>query len=70
MKIAGIQSSNPKKVESSLIKLRQIYETSKIFHKFWDLFVHIGGKFMKIDAKYHSLNKMKNVGLIFKKLQK
>jgi len=67
MKIGDVQSSNPQKIESSLIKLRRTYATNSIFRKFWDLFVLISGKIMKIDAKYHSLKKMMNIGLIFKK---
>ena len=67
MKFADVQSSNPQKIESVLIKLRKNYVENSIFRKIWDLFVRISGFIMKIDAKYHSLKKMRNIGLIFKK---
>jgi len=67
MKIADIQSSNPQKVEASLIKLRTLYSTYLIFRKIWNLIVAISARIMKLDAKFHSLNKMMNIGLLFEK---
>lgn len=67
MKIADIQSVNPKKTEENLIKLRNWYKSDIIFRVFWDIIVNIGAKLMKIDAKYHSLKKVMNIAFIFKK---
>lgn len=65
MKIADIQSINPKKTEESLLKLRDHYSSDIIFRKIWDIVVRIGAKLMKVDAKYHSLKKIMNMGMIF-----
>ncbi len=67
MLIADIQSSNPKKIEENLINLRNKFESNIIFRKFWIILVKIMSKFMKIDAKYSSKYKMRNIGLIFMK---
>jgi len=68
MRIADIQSKNPKKVEKSIIDLRKRYESNIIFRKLWDIFVKITSKIMKFDAKYHSLENIMNIAFIFKKL--
>jgi SAM-dependent methyltransferase len=65
MKIADIQSANPNKVEQSLINLREKYETNIFFQKLWNLVVNLLSKFMKIDAKYTRINKIRNIGLLF-----
>ncbi|MFW9826077.1 MAG: class I SAM-dependent methyltransferase [Candidatus Thorarchaeota archaeon] len=65
MKIADIQSANPKKVEESIINLREKYERSIIVQKLWNLIVNLLSKFMKIDAKYTSNSKIRNIGLLF-----
>ncbi|MFX0034145.1 MAG: class I SAM-dependent methyltransferase [Candidatus Hermodarchaeota archaeon] len=65
MIIADIQSANPKKVEKNLIDLRKKYESNSIFRKFWNIIVRIFSTFMKIDAKYHSNNRIRNLGLVF-----
>ena len=67
MMIADIQSTNPKKIEENLINLRNKFESNIIFRKFWNILVKIMSKFMKIDAKYSSQYKMRNIGLIFMK---
>ncbi len=68
MRIADIQSSNPKKIEQNIINLRYKYESNIIFRAIWDVIVRILSKFMKIDAKYHSLKKIMNMAFIFKKI--
>jgi len=65
MIIADIQSVNPKKIEENLINLRNKYESNVVFRKFWNIIVRVLSKFMKIDAKYHSYNRIRNLGLIF-----
>ena len=65
MMIADIQSTNPKKIEQNLINLRNIYESNIVFRKFWNGIVNILSKFMKLDAKYNSTNRIRNIGLIF-----
>ena len=67
MRIADIQSSNPEKIEKSLLNLRNRYMSDGRFRKIWDFFVKISSTIMKIDAKYHSLKKAMNIGLIFRK---
>ena len=67
MKIADMQSTNPHKTEQSIMNLRVRYERNFAFRRFWDIFVGILTKFMKLDAKYHSLKKIMNIALIFKK---
>ncbi len=68
MRIADIQSKNPKKVEKSIIDLRKRYESNTMFRKLWNIFVKITSKIMKFDAKYHSLENIMNIAFIFKKL--
>jgi SAM-dependent methyltransferase len=65
MRISQIQSKFPKKTEENLMKLRKRYRSKKIFHKLWDIFVIISTKLMKMDAKYHSIKEIMNVGFIF-----
>jgi len=65
MRIADVQSTNPKKTEINLIKLRKRYSTDATFRKLWDYVVNVSSKVMKIDAKYHSLKKIMNLGLFF-----
>ncbi len=65
MIIADIQSTNPKKIEQSLIQLRNKYESNVLFRKFWNIIVGILSKFMKIDAKFQSNKRIRNLGLIF-----
>ncbi|MFX0155968.1 MAG: class I SAM-dependent methyltransferase [Candidatus Hodarchaeota archaeon] len=65
MIIADIQATNPKKIEESLINLRKKYEFNSTFRKLWNIIVRILSKCMKIDAKYHSLDRIRNLGLIF-----
>ncbi|NVM19059.1 MAG: class I SAM-dependent methyltransferase [Candidatus Lokiarchaeota archaeon] len=65
MIIADIQSTNPKKIEDNLINLRNKYESNTLFRKLWNIIVGILSKFMKIDAKYQSNNRIRNMGLIF-----
>lgn len=65
MKIADIQSANPKKIEESLINLRNKYQSSIGFRSLWNIIVKFLSKLMKIDAKYNSINKIRNIGLIF-----
>jgi SAM-dependent methyltransferase len=65
MRIAEIQSTNPSKVEESIINLRKNYVASVVFRKFWNIIVRFFSYFMKIDAKFHSNNKTRNIGLIF-----
>lgn len=67
MKIADSQASNPEKTENNIQKLRDIYETNPVFKKIWDYVVKISANIMKIDAKYHSLKNVMNIGFIFLK---
>ena len=68
MRIADIQSSNPERIEKSLLNLRNRYMSDGRFRKIWDFFMKISSTIMKIDAKYHSLKKAMNIGLIFRKV--
>ena len=68
MKISLLQSINPKKTEKSLINLRNKYNSNLIFRKIWNLFVKFSSTLMKIDAKYRSPKRMRNMGYIFLKL--
>ncbi len=68
MKISDIQYYNPKKAEENLSRLRERYISDPVFRKFWKIFNKISSRIMKIDAKYGSLKKMMNIGLIFKKI--
>lgn len=65
MIIADIQSTNPKRIEENLINLRNKYESSIVFRKFWNILVRIFSKIMKLDAKYISTSRIRNIGLIF-----
>ena len=65
MKIADIQTTNPKKIEENLLSLRNKYRYSIGFRILWNIIVKFLSKLMKIDAKYNSINKIRNVGLIF-----
>jgi hypothetical protein len=68
MRFSEIQSSNPTKLEESLINLRLKYETNKVFRRFWDYVVKVLSLFMKLDAKYISIQRMMNLALVFKKI--
>lgn len=68
MKIADVQSANPEKTEQSLMNLRKRYASDAAFRKMWNFAIKIGSKVMKLDAKYHSLEKIMNIGFIFIKL--
>lgn len=68
MRIADIQTTNPKKIERKILKLRNRYESNIIFRKIWNIIVTSMAKFMKLDAKYHSLNKIMNLAFIFIKM--
>jgi SAM-dependent methyltransferase len=65
MLIADIQSTNPKKMEKNIINLRDKYESNLIFREFWNIIVKIFSKLMKLDAKYSSNHRIRNIGLIF-----
>jgi len=65
MRIADIQTTNPKKIERKILKLRNRYESNIIFRKIWNIIVTSMAKIMKLDAKYHSLNKIMNLAFIF-----
>ncbi|MFX0044158.1 MAG: class I SAM-dependent methyltransferase [Candidatus Hodarchaeota archaeon] len=65
MRVADIQSSNPKEFEKKILKLRNRYEANTIFRNIWNILVKIMAKIMKLDAKYHSLNKIMNIAFIF-----
>ncbi|MHA2393686.1 MAG: class I SAM-dependent methyltransferase [Promethearchaeota archaeon] len=65
MRIAELQSTNPKKTEQELIKLRDRYNSDVSFQMVWDILQRILSKLMKIDAKYHSQKSMRNIGFIF-----
>ncbi|MFW9940274.1 MAG: class I SAM-dependent methyltransferase [Candidatus Thorarchaeota archaeon] len=69
MRIADIQSSNPKKIEANLLNLRKRYMSDGRFRRIWDFFIKYSSVFMKIDAKYHSLKKAMNIGIIFRKVK-
>ena len=68
MRISDIQSANPEKIESGLINLRKKYEINKLFRICWNIFVKIGSKLMKWDAKYQPIRNIMNIALIFTKL--
>ena len=59
---------NPEKIEKNLLNLRKRYMSDGRFRKIWDFFMKISSTIMKIDAKYHSLKKAMNIGLIFRKV--
>ena len=64
MRIADIQSKNPEKIERGIQKLRDRYTSSLLFRKIWNIIVKIGAKLMKLDANYHSLNRIMNIALL------
>ena len=68
MRVADIQSVNPEKTEESIINLRNRYETSVLFRSFWNIFVKIGSRIMKVDVKYQPLKKIMNIAFIIKKI--
>ena len=68
MRIADIQSTNPNNIEQNIINLRNKYESNFAFRKFWNIIVKFISKLMKLDAKYHSNNRIRNLGLIFTKI--
>jgi SAM-dependent methyltransferase len=68
MRIADIQSSNPEKIETNLLNLRKRYMSDGRFRKIWNFFMRSSSALMKIDAKYHSLKKAMNIGIIFRKV--
>jgi len=67
MRISDIQSLDPEKMEENLIKLRNKFDTSKFFRIIWMIFVWIGAKIMRIDAKHQNPRKIMNIGFIFRK---
>jgi SAM-dependent methyltransferase len=67
MIIADIQSTNPKRIERNLMILRKRYESNVGFRTFWNFIVRILSKLMKFDVKYLNSNRIRNIGLIFKK---
>jgi SAM-dependent methyltransferase len=67
MKLSWIQTANPKKIEASLINLRNRYESSIAFRKLWNIIVNISSKAMKIDAKCQPIKRIMNIGMIFTK---
>jgi len=68
MLVGDIQTTNPRKIEENLITLRNKYESNLIFNKVWNVMVKILSKLMKIDAKFSSKHKIRNLGLIFMKI--
>ena len=67
MKISVIQARYPDKTEEKLIKLRDLYMKSVSFRVFWTLIVKLISKLMKVEAKYQSIKKIMNIGVIIKK---
>jgi len=67
MTFSRLQTINPIKTEKSILKLRSHYISNRIFRRFWDIVNKIVSKLMKIDAKYQSVKKIMNMGLIFQK---
>ncbi|MFX1316097.1 MAG: class I SAM-dependent methyltransferase [Promethearchaeota archaeon] len=67
MRISDIQSTNPKKMEEKILKLRKRYQYNIYFRMIWDKIVKIMSKIMKLDAKYNSPNKVMNLAFIFLK---
>jgi SAM-dependent methyltransferase len=67
MKFAFLQTLNPRKVEQKLIILRQNYQSKPFFKYLWKVITKILSILMKIDAKYHKVEKGMNLGFIFKK---
>jgi SAM-dependent methyltransferase len=68
MRIADIQSINPEQTERNLLRLRNRYIKNIMFRCFWDIFVRISAKIMRIDAKYQKRKKIMNIAFIFKRL--
>jgi SAM-dependent methyltransferase len=67
MKVSIVQSRDPKKIEDSLLKLRENYAKKYGFRLVWNVIVKLISKLMKIDAKYQPINKVMNIACIFKK---
>ena len=67
MKIQFLQQANPEKTEENLNKLRENYQRDPNFKKWWDRFVAIGSKCMKIDAKIQPFRKTMDICIIFRK---
>ena len=65
MRVADIQSTNPKEIERKILKLRNRYEANSFFQNIWNIIVKIMANIMKLDAKYLSLNKIMNLAFIF-----
>jgi len=65
--ISRIQSSHSKKVEESILKLRDLYSNNKLFQHFWDVITKVFSKIMKWDVSFTPFRKMRNIGLIFVK---
>jgi SAM-dependent methyltransferase len=68
MRVSDIQSANPTKLEENLISLRLRYESNRVFRRFWNVVVKVLSLFMKLDAKYLSIQRMMNLALVFKKV--
>ncbi|MFX1277126.1 MAG: class I SAM-dependent methyltransferase [Promethearchaeota archaeon] len=68
MRISDVQSLNPDKIEKNLMNLREKFESNIFFRMIWTVFVWIGAKIMKIDAKHQRLEKIMNMAFIFKKI--
>ncbi len=67
MRVENVQSKDPEKLEKSLSNLRNRYEKNLLFKKIWDVFVWIAAKVMRIDVKHQRIDKIMNIGIIFKK---
>ncbi len=68
-KITEIQSYNPQKVEDQIKSLRNRYQQKLWFRKIWDFIVKILSYFMKMEAKYQSINKLMNIGCVIQKIK-
>ena len=69
MRISDVQSLNPEKMEENLTRLRKTFESSIMFRIAWSIFVWIGARLMRIDAKHQHPRKIMNIGFIFKNLK-
>jgi len=67
MRIADFQATDPDKTEDGIEKLREKYRNDSKFRAFWNCIMKISSKVMKLDAKYHSNDKIMNIGFIFRK---
>lgn len=68
MKFVFFQTLNPRKTEETIINLRLKYRNNLLFKLFWKIVVKLISKLMKIDAKYHKLEKGMNLCFIFEKV--